>query len=931
MACSGEGPSTVGQSNSQKAYTISGVPIIFPYKAYPPQISMMDKIVKCLNKKYNCLLESPTGSGKSLALLCASLGWLRKTEKEIKEFDNALNKHLNSHGVVVPDNNNSEYDAVHKSAIDLEKYKFGNSKNKSPSEVFVGSLNKDSTGEKFSVLKSPYFKNATDCKTENQIYFNHSSKIDDLKFESPQCCNDGLKKRGIVFIDDDDDLGDFQPLKKNKLFIVTQDVQDKTMPPDSKFLSSDKTSPQRNDTYIPTRDHVGGSVNADSSSSMSAKNISENLENNSLPSKLPKIYFGTRTHKQIGQIIRELKKTSYKNVKMTLLSSRERTCIHPQNSRSRNKNEGCDELINREGGPGCRYYSNLKRAFYCRPAEMESAFDLEDFVSTCKRKHVCPYFGARELLAFSEIVFCPYNYLVDPLIRSALSISLKGNIIIMDEAHNIEDSAREAASGKVSISQLQECISDVLQIGQIIEDDSEPYMHIAKVLENLKKWLENSQNLNEYVTFDSSCKVWSGDDMIAFLDYVGLGPDTYPIFRSKYSKIVSDESENDREKPPEAQVPKLSGSAHMCLKTLNETLNYLYKDDLKYVPDYRCVVMKSRTYSDENSVFPYSQSAKRKSLSNPGFEITINFWCLNPAVAFSDFKNVHSIIVASGTLAPLTSFQSELGIPFQISLEANHVISKEQIWVGTIGKGPGNVSLNANFQNASTFAFQDDVGNLILNICSIIPHGVLCFLPSYGMLDKLVNRWQLTGLWDKLLCKKVVVCEPRQGNADFMQVMQDFYDAVQESETNESMRGALFFAVCRGKVSEGLDFADNNARAVITIGIPFPNVKDVFVDLKKKYNDMYSSKRQIVTGSAWYEMQAFRALNQALGRCIRHKDDFGALIIVDERFQKYDRYTTALSKWIKKEICHYFNFQEAFNSLNEFADRMGLKDCSEMD
>jgi hypothetical protein len=29
--------------------------------------------------------------------------------------------------------------------------------------------------------------------------------------------------------------------------------------------------------------------------------------------------------------------------------------------------------------------------------------------------------------------------------------------------------------------------------------------------------------------------------------------------------------------------------------------------------------------------------------------------------------------------------------------------------------------------------------------------------------------------------------------------------------------GALFLAVCRGKVSEGLDFADNNARAVITV------------------------------------------------------------------------------------------------------------------
>jgi len=29
--------------------------------------------------------------------------------------------------------------------------------------------------------------------------------------------------------------------------------------------------------------------------------------------------------------------------------------------------------------------------------------------------------------------------------------------------------------------------------------------------------------------------------------------------------------------------------------------------------------------------------------------------------------------------------------------------------------------------------------------------------------------------------------------------------------------GALFFAVCRGKVSEGMDFADNFARAVITV------------------------------------------------------------------------------------------------------------------
>lgn len=40
---------------------------------------------------------------------------------------------------------------------------------------------------------------------------------------------------------------------------------------------------------------------------------------------------------------------------------------------------------------------------------------------------------------------------------------------------------------------------------------------------------------------------------------------------------------------------------------------------------------------------------------------------------------------------------------------------------------------------------------------------------------------------------------------------------VLEMDNETSQNGALFLAVCRGKVSEGLDFADNNARAVITV------------------------------------------------------------------------------------------------------------------
>ena len=62
------------------------------------------------------------------------------------------------------------------------------------------------------------------------------------------------------------------------------------------------------------------------------------------------------------------------------------------------------------------------------------------------------------------------------------------------------------------------------------------------------------------------------------------------------------------------------------------------------------------------------------------------------------------------------------------------------------------------------------------------------------------------------------------------------------------------------QVSEGLDFTDANARAVIVVGIPFPNTKDTKVDLKKKYNDEQRKRGapKLLSGGEWYNQQAFR-------------------------------------------------------------------------
>ncbi|KAG8176684.1 hypothetical protein JTE90_002676 [Oedothorax gibbosus] len=874
---------------SSKAYTIGGVPIMFPYRAYPSQITMMDKIVKCLNKKDNCLLESPTGSGKSLALLCACLGWQKKCIKVHQDLEMALEE-------------NASAIRTEKTAADNLERAADEARAKELLETFKKQTETENINESFTKsVKNENLNESIKIESPGEAEAKLNSTVQRLKARMQK---KEQSKRHIVYLGDDgsEDMEDFKPTKKFR-----SSFESVTAKP----LFS--TTPESGDTVKENLDARFKSLKCSDCS------CDKGEEPEKTPMKIPTIYFGTRTHKQVAQIISELKKTPYRDTPMTILSSRERTCIHPSVKGKDNKNEACEELLKQKGGPGCHFYRNSKKISHFSPSHLSDAFDLQEFVNICRRARACPYYSARELLSGSHIVFCPYNYLVDPLIRSALKINMKDSILVMDEAHNIEDSARDAATGTLSLAQLESAVSNLEFVAKSKKEKSECYRAIAKVLTNLVKWLKaNADSLTDYSSFDSSTKVWSGDELIAIMNILELGPQFFPNFITSFEAIL--EEENDKENLEMIQDMdefKLLGATISCGRTLVQTLTYLYKNELIYVPDYRFCVTKRQ-----------NQFRGRRSLPHHPFELTLQFLCLNPGVAFSDLRDVtHSIIVASGTLSPLTSFESELGVPFKLTLEANHVVSSDKTWVGTIGRGPNNTALSATFSVASTYDFQDDVGQLVYEVCSVIPHGVLCFLPSYGMLEKLAARWKQTGMWGKLESLKVVVQEPRR-QGEFEQVIDRFYSAV-----NENRHGALLFAVCRGKVSEGIDFADNFARAVITIGIPFPNYKDAQVDLKKKYNDKYSEQRKLMKGSEWYETQAFRALNQALGRCIRHRNDFGALIIVDERFQKNKQYPLALSKWIRGRMEHFQSFSQALTSLNAFAERTGLKEaiCDEND
>ena len=149
----------------------------------------------------------------------------------------------------------------------------------------------------------------------------------------------------------------------------------------------------------------------------------------------------------------------------------------------------------------------------------------------------------------------------------------------------------------------------------------------------------------------------------------------------------------------------------------------------------------------------------------------------------------------------------------------------------------------------------DELGCTIAKVARIVPGGMLVFYPSYRMMDTCYERWEKSGVINKIMQAKRLYREPKRA-AEYQIVMDRYYSSIFEDEK----AGAILMGVCRGRISEGLDFSDDAARCVDIVGIPYPQMTDPKVVLKKEYLDAKStlsrntSIQQLgaLSGKDWY-------------------------------------------------------------------------------
>lgn len=195
----------------------------------------------------------------------------------------------------------------------------------------------------------------------------------------------------------------------------------------------------------------------------------------------------------------------------------------------------------------------------------------------------------------------------------------------------------------------------------------------------------------------------------------------------------------------------------------------------------------------------------------------------------------------------------------------------------------------------------DELGRLLVRTCQTVPHGVVVFLPSYSYEAHLVRHWRQSGIWTELQRCKQVHREPKSSSQ---------LDASLKSYARDAAaQGAVLFSVIGGKMSEGINFANDMARCVLVVGLPYPDITDPILQEKMAAVDRQAAasfannnnnKGSGVTGQAYYQNLCMRAVNQSVGRAIRHANDYATILLVDSRYQTDPRIWSGLPNWLKK-------------------------------
>lgn len=646
-----------------------------------------------------------------------------------------------------------------------------------------------------------------------------------------------------------------------------------------------------------------------------------------------KMVFITRTHDQIDQFVQNISKSEHRP-KICILASKSKMCVHTDKNSFPNVEDSCRENI---ACNNCASYSKTKKLvpkgktfddveIPINPSKQ--VFDLEDIVNQSKKKDLCPYFVTKTMVSKSNVICCPYNYIIDPNIFEQSNICLEDCVLVIDEAHNIESIAKTVIDFEedlgVSFDRMIKELSlwcNNESIGVVTQFFVDFMIRLRTFVNALnipnKMFRKNTDKSPDELYLEKNMlanlytqvfKITEKDYINDFLTNVSLLSEfSMQNERSVYKETMKTNNFNQS-----SSRKTINYNTVRWLKSMKKTITFMTIDNYKFLDCFRCVV---KNYSITNPK-RYAKNVATSSKVNTGHR-SLSIWNMNSALGMMHIKDVvRSMIFVSGTMHPFESLESELDVHFDVKLQMDHVIDmKKQIKILAVSSHNGQ-SMDSSMKNRENPKYFQSLFDLIYDICTNTPEGVLIFLPSFVFKDLCFKNWKSQISMKLKSVKKVFEEKQDCSHSNFVKMLKEY------RQDCKIGNGACMFAIQRGKLSEGIDLSDECSRAVVAVGIPFPNMKETQIDLKMKYNTAKNQKnKNQMSGFDYIKKEAFVSLNQSIGRCIRHSKDYGMIYLVDNRFS-YNVNKKDISPWLNKYVL--FNQNTYTHSIKEHCQKFEM-------
>ncbi|KAG0053043.1 DNA-dependent ATPase of the nucleotide excision repair factor 4 complex [Gryganskiella cystojenkinii] len=632
-----------------------------------------------------------------------------------------------------------------------------------------------------------------------------------------------------------------------------------------------------------------------------------------------KLIYCSRTVPEIEKALAELKRLIEYRKSCGLqesilglgLTSRRNLCLHPSVSKEKKGkvvDARCRNLTAswvREAALAgqdietCSFYEKLE-SMDLREQIPDAVYTLDDIKELGKAKKICPYYTARRMMGYANVIIYSYHYMLDPKIADLISKELdKESIVVFDEAHNIDNVCIDSLSLDImrptleassrSITQLSDSIEKMKQAGS--EKLKNEYERLVQGLQDtLQARSDDLVMANPALPDDLLHEAVPGnirkaEHFVAFLkrfnEYLktrlrvlNVTAETPQSFLRHLKEITFIE-----QKPLQFCAERLS--------LLCRTLELQNMDEFQSLQRVAALATLVATYDKGFMLVLEPYENDNATVPNP----ILRFACLDAAIAIRPvFERFSSVIITSGTLSPLDMYPKILDFTAVVQESYPMTLTRNCFLPMVITRGSDQVAISSKFEVRNDPAVVRNFGNILIEFGKVVPDGIVAFFPSYLYMESIIAMWHEMGMLTEAWKSKLIFVETPD-SAETSIALDNYRRAC------ENGRGAILLAVARGKVSEGIDFDHHYGRAVVMFGIPYQYTESRI--LKARLEFLRDEHR--VRENDFLTFDALRHAAQCLGRVLRGKTDYGLMVFADRRYARQDK-RSKLPRWINQYI-----------------------------